>query len=163
MTTESYQNRKNTQAVGSNPKTDKMNTWKGSINQRDIVVFAITLLVIAVVSKTAGYSVVHTDSLAVGVGALEDHEVDGTDSVLAKGIFGMGDISDNNGFVGVGSYSCICCRNDYHKCIDKCIGRGNPPPPPPCQDKCDDIMISCNANCYSTNPLCLDGSKPESF
>eukprot|EP00751_Fragilariopsis_kerguelensis_P050025 CAMPEP_0171031838 /NCGR_PEP_ID=MMETSP0736-20130129/37909_1 /TAXON_ID=186038 /ORGANISM="Fragilariopsis kerguelensis, Strain L26-C5" /LENGTH=108 /DNA_ID=CAMNT_0011474227 /DNA_START=82 /DNA_END=408 /DNA_ORIENTATION=- len=94
MTTQSYQNQKITKAGGSNSKTDEMNIWKGNINQRDIIVFAssllFTLLFIAVVGKTAGYSVVHTDGLAIGAGALEDHQVDATNSALAKGIFGMG-------------------------------------------------------------------------
>jgi len=98
MTTESYQNQKITKAGDYNPKNDEMNMWKCIIiNQRDIIVFSSILLFIAVVGKTAGYSVVHTDSLAVGVVALEDHQEDGTDSALAKGIFGMGDISDNDG------------------------------------------------------------------
>jgi len=95
MTTQSYQNQKITKAGGSNSKTDEMNIWKVNINQRDIIVFASSLLFITVVGKTAGYSVVHTDGLAVDAGAHEDHQVDSTNSALAKGIFGMGDISEN--------------------------------------------------------------------
>ena len=45
---------------------------------------------IVIAGKAAGYSIVHTDNLAVDAGALEDHQVDATNSALAKDIFGMG-------------------------------------------------------------------------
>mmetsp|Transcript_32009 Transcript_32009/g.35631 ORF Transcript_32009/g.35631 Transcript_32009/m.35631 type:complete len:119 (-) Transcript_32009:40-396(-) len=90
MTTQSYQNQKITKAGGSNSKTDEMNIWKGNINQRDIIVFVssllFTLLFITVVGKNAGYSVVHTDGLAVVAGEHRDHQVDAIDLKLAKGI-----------------------------------------------------------------------------
>ena len=78
-----------------------MTILKGSIiDQRDMMFFASTLcgtlLVIAVVGKTCGYSVVHTNGRAVGVGASADHQVDATNSaLLVKDIFGMGAVSKN--------------------------------------------------------------------
>jgi len=122
MTTESYQNQKITKAGDYNPKNDEMNMWKCIIiNQRDIIVFSSILLFIAVVGKTAGYSVVHTDGLAIGAGALEDHQVDATNSALAKGIFGMGDVYENEEAACGDDWPCPC--NVDLDCVHTCLRR----------------------------------------
>ena len=91
---------KNTTPAGDSNTTNVMIVGKSNTYQRTFLIVAGSLLaynvLIVIAGKAAGYTVVHTDNLAVDKGALEDHQVDATNSALAKDIFGIGAVFETD-------------------------------------------------------------------
>ena len=92
---------KNTTPAGDSNTLNEVVIGKINTYQRQFLIVAGSLLVysalIAVASKTAGYSLVYTGGLAKGAGVQADYQVDSANSALTKDIFGLGAISENDG------------------------------------------------------------------
>jgi len=93
---------KNIALAGDSNTTTEMVIGKINTYQRTFLIVAGSLLVysvlIAVASKTAGYSLVYTGGLAEGAVALADYQVDSANLALTKDIFnGFKNDEESNG------------------------------------------------------------------
>jgi len=97
---------------GDSNTTHPMVIGKTDTYQRLLLIvasFFLTLLVVAVTGKTAGYSVFYTAGSAKSAGAHADYQVDTDNSALAQDIFGLGAASEN-AEADTPCWNCPCCN-----------------------------------------------------
>jgi len=123
---------KNATPAGDSNTTNEMVTGKMNTYQQTFLIFAgslLTLLVwIAVTGKSGDqHSKSSAQEIATDAGALADYQVDTSNLVLSKDIFGMGAISENE-------KGCTCRRHKPCNCNSVSGGwlcGGCPPTPVP--------------------------------